>query len=98
MKVAVSGVLSLAVTLFGLLLFTFLLTTLSPVDPALRIAGDHASESSLAQVRSDLGLDQPWPSRFGHYLNNLRQGDLGCFHYVRAAGAGRVEPCAACHA
>ncbi|EPM94098.1 ABC transporter permease, partial [Pseudomonas syringae pv. actinidiae ICMP 18804] len=38
MKVAVSGVLSLAVTLFGLLLFTFLLTTLSPVDPALRIA------------------------------------------------------------
>ncbi|POD69636.1 ABC transporter permease [Pseudomonas syringae group genomosp. 3] len=77
MKVAVSGVLSLAVTLFGLLLFTFLLTTLSPVDPALRIAGDHASESSLAQVRIDLGLDQPWPSRFGHYLNNLRQGDLG---------------------
>lgn len=76
-KVAVSGVLSLAVTLFGLLLFTFLLTTLSPVDPALRIAGDHASESSLAQLRSDLGLDQPWPSRFGHYLNNLRQGDLG---------------------
>ncbi|KPW72570.1 peptide ABC transporter permease [Pseudomonas savastanoi pv. retacarpa] len=76
-KVAASGLLSLSITLIGLLFFTFMLTTLSPVDPALRIAGDHASESSLAQVRTDLGLDQPWPARFGRYLNNLRQGDLG---------------------
>ncbi|WP_010194027.1 ABC transporter permease, partial [Pseudomonas amygdali] len=77
MKVAASGLLSLSITLIGLLFFTFMLTTLSPVDPALRIAGDHASESSLAQVRTDLGLDQPWPARFGRYLDNLRQGDLG---------------------
>ncbi|GFM55905.1 permease [Pseudomonas cichorii] len=69
--------LTLLVTLLGLLFFTFLLTTLSPVDPALRIAGDRASEASLAQVRSDLGLDQPWPVRFGSYLNQLAQGDLG---------------------
>lgn len=74
---AAGGVLSLAVTLIGLLFFTFMLTTLSPVDPALRIAGDRASEATLAQVRSDLGLDQPWPTRFGRYLNDLRQGDLG---------------------
>ncbi len=74
---AASGLLSLSITLIGLLFFTFMLTTLSPVDPALRIAGDHASESSLAQVRTDLGLDQPWFARFGRYLDNLRQGDLG---------------------
>ncbi len=72
-----TGLLTLLVTLLGLLFFTFLLTTLSPVDPALRIAGDRASEASLAQVRSDLGLDQPWPIRFGSYLNQLAQGDLG---------------------
>ncbi|AHF67697.1 putative transporter, permease protein [Pseudomonas cichorii JBC1] len=72
-----TGLLTLLVTLLGLLLFTFLLTTLSPVDPALRIAGDRASEATLAQVRSDLGLDQPWPVRFGSYLHQLSQGDLG---------------------
>ncbi|MBX8474380.1 ABC transporter permease [Pseudomonas cichorii] len=77
MRVAGTGLLTLLVTLLGLLFFTFLLTTLSPVDPALRIAGDRASEASLAQVRSDLGLDQPWPIRFGSYLNQLAQGDLG---------------------
>ena len=72
-----TGLLTLLVTLLGLLLFTFLLTTLSPVDPALRIAGDRASEATLAQVRSDLGLDQAWPVRFGSYLHQLSQGDLG---------------------
>ncbi|MBX8510478.1 ABC transporter permease [Pseudomonas cichorii] len=77
MRVAGTGLLTLLVTLLGLLLFTFLLTTLSPVDPALRIAGDRASEATLAQVRSDLGLDQAWPVRFGSYLHQLSQGDLG---------------------
>ncbi len=76
-QVAGTGLLTLLVTLIGLLFFTFMLTTLSPVDPALHIAGDRASESSLAQVRTGLGLDQPWPVRFGRYLNGLAQGDLG---------------------
>ncbi|WP_297834650.1 ABC transporter permease [Pseudomonas sp.] len=77
MQIAARGLLTLAVTLIGLLLFTFVLTTLSPVDPALRIAGDRASESTLAQVRTELGFDQRWPVRFGRYLNGLAHGDLG---------------------
>lgn len=76
-QVAATGLLTLAVTLIGLLFFTFMLTTLSPVDPALRIAGDRASDSSLAQVRAKLGVDQPWPVRFGRYVSGLAQGDLG---------------------
>lgn len=75
-QIAARGLLTLAVTLIGLLLFTFVLTTLSPVDPALRIAGDRASESTLAQVRTELGFDQRWPVRFGRYLNGLAHGDL----------------------
>lgn len=75
--VAGSGLVTLFVTLFGLLLFTFVLTTLSPVDPALRLVGDRASDADLAQVRADLGTDQPWPARFGSYLTRLSQGDLG---------------------
>lgn len=54
-----SRVLALAVTLLGLLLFTFLLTHLAPIDPALQIAGDRASEATYLQVRQQLGLDQP---------------------------------------
>lgn len=72
-----TGLASLLVTLLGLLAFTFMLSHLSPVDPALHIAGDHASESTYAQVRHDLGLDKPLPVQFWHYLTHLAHGDLG---------------------
>ena len=39
----VTSLLSLLVTLLGLLAFTFMLSHLSPVDPVQQIAGDHAS-------------------------------------------------------
>lgn len=72
-----SRVLALAVTLLGLLLFTFLLTHLAPIDPALQIAGDRASEATYLQVRQQLGLDQPLWVQFWHYLAALAHGDLG---------------------
>ena len=71
------GIVSLAVTLLGLLAFTFMLSHLSPVDPVLQIAGDHASESTYIQVRHDLGLDQSLPVQFWQYLTHLAHGDLG---------------------
>lgn len=74
---AVSALISLVVTLLGLLVFTFILSHVSPVDPVLQIAGDHASESTYAQIRHQLGLDQPLPVQFWHYLENLLHGDLG---------------------
>ena len=72
-----TGLASLAVTLLGLLAFTFMLSHLSPVDPVLQIAGDHASESTYAQVRRELGVDQPLLVQFWHYLTHLAHGDLG---------------------
>ncbi|WHS99710.1 peptide ABC transporter permease [Pantoea sp. SGAir0180] len=72
-----SGLLSLVITLSGLLAFTFMLSHLSPIDPVQQIAGDHASEATYAQVRHDLGLDQPVLMQFWHYIAHLMRGDLG---------------------
>lgn len=71
------GALTLTLTLFGLLLITFSLSALSPVDRVLQIVGDHASESTYQQVKQQLGLDQPLPVQFWHYLERLAHGDLG---------------------
>ena len=71
------GLLILLLTLFGLLLITFALSAFSPVDRVLQIVGDHASQSTYDQVRHQLGLDQPLPVQFWHYLVNLAHGDLG---------------------
>ena len=71
------GMLTLALTLLGLLLVTFALSALSPVDRVLQIVGDHASQSTYDQVRHQLGLDRSLPVQFWHYLVNLFHGDLG---------------------
>lgn len=76
----VTGLISLTVTLLGLLAFTFMLSHLSPVDPVLQIVGEHASESTYAQARQALGLDKSLPMQFWYYLNHLVHGDLGISH------------------
>ncbi|WP_313683328.1 ABC transporter permease [Pantoea sp.] len=76
----ITSLLSLLVTLLGLLAFTFMLSHLSPVDPVQQIAGDHASEATYAQVRHDLGLDQPVLVQFWRYISHLAHGDLGLSH------------------
>jgi len=71
------GIATLAFTLAGLLLVTFGLSRLSPVDPAVQILGDHASQSAYAEMRRTLGLNDPWPVQFERYVVRLAHGDLG---------------------
>jgi len=66
-----------ALTLAALLVVTFVLSKLSPVDPALARVGDHASRSTYLQMRRTLALDAPWPLQLGRYLGRLLHGDLG---------------------
>ena len=68
---------SVAITLFGLLLVTFVISRLLPADPVLAVVGDHASESTIAKARAELGLDKPILVQFWIYLTNILQGDLG---------------------
>ena len=63
--------------IFGVLLLTFLLIHLVPGDPVEVMLGDSASIADRAQLREDLGLNQPLVTQFGHYLNKLAHGDLG---------------------
>jgi peptide/nickel transport system permease protein len=68
---------ALSLTITALLLVTFALSSLSPVDPAIRLVGDHASTASYQQARRDLGVDRPWPVRFERYVSRVLHGDLG---------------------
>jgi peptide/nickel transport system permease protein len=68
---------SVLVTLFGLILITFLIGRVMPIDPVIAIVGDHAPADVVAKVRVDLGLDRPLLEQFWIYLRNLLHGDLG---------------------
>jgi peptide/nickel transport system permease protein len=74
---ALSAIASVPLTLFGLLLVTFLIGRVMPIDPTIAIVGDHAPPDVIARVRTELGLDRPLYVQFGIYLNNLAHGDLG---------------------
>jgi peptide/nickel transport system permease protein len=46
-------------------------------DPVVFMLGQNASPQDIRQLRSDLGLDQPFFIQFGHFLLNAAQGDFG---------------------
>jgi peptide/nickel transport system permease protein len=64
-------------TVFGIVVITFLLTRALPGDPAVFFAGPAATPESIAEIRSELGLDQPWPVQFARYVGELSRGELG---------------------
>jgi peptide/nickel transport system permease protein len=68
---------SVPITLFGLVLVTFLIGRVMPIDPVIAIAGDHAPQDVVDAVRKQLGLDEPLVVQFWIYLRQLLHGDMG---------------------
>jgi peptide/nickel transport system permease protein len=65
------------IVVFGISVVTFLLVYAIPSDPARMIAGQKATPQVIAQIRHNLGLDQPLIVQYIHYLWKLVQGNLG---------------------
>ena len=71
----------LLVVLFCVTLFVALLTSMLPGDPVDAISG-FASPEQKAQLRADLGLDDPAPVQYVHWLGKFVTGDLGNYYSV----------------
>jgi peptide/nickel transport system permease protein len=71
------AVATLAITLLGLLLVTFVIGRVVPIDPVLAIVGERATEAQMAAVREKLGLDLPMWQQFLIYVGDAVRGDLG---------------------
>ena len=68
---------TLALTFFGLLLVTFLIGRVVPIDPVLAAVGDRASQATYNQVKAAMGLDLPIWHQFLIYAWNVLHGDFG---------------------
>jgi peptide/nickel transport system permease protein len=66
-----------ALTFFGLLLATFLIGRVVPIDPVLAAAGDRVTAEVYDRVRRELGLDLPLHEQFGRYVLDVLRGDFG---------------------
>ena len=56
---------------------TFTILALTPVDPVAQLVGSTATEADIEAKRTELGLNDPLPIRYGKYMVNMMQGNLG---------------------
>ncbi|MGE4130311.1 MAG: ABC transporter permease [Bdellovibrionales bacterium] len=69
-KYILRRVLYMVPILFGITLVTFLLFNVAGGDPAAAAAGRYATPEQIAQIRKQMGLDQPLPIQ---YINSVKQ-------------------------
>jgi ABC-type dipeptide/oligopeptide/nickel transport system permease component len=55
----------------------FLVVRVIPGDPAVAALGDYASKEAVEALRQQMGLNEPLPLQYVHFLGNLVRGDLG---------------------
>lgn len=70
--------------ILGVTLIIFLILAFIPGDPAQLMLGEAASAEAVAALRTELGLDKPLLVRYGIFLKQLLQGDLGTSYLQRA--------------
>ncbi len=58
-------------TLFGVVTVVFLLFSVLPGDPARMMLDQKEDPEQLAQIRKNLGLDQPLWKQYAYYINDL---------------------------
>lgn len=67
--------------LIGVSFIIFFIVNLAPGNPAQMIAGPEADMETIARIEEELGLNKNIFVRYGEYMLNLLQGDLGKSYY-----------------
>ena len=76
-RALVRNLLAAAATIFGLLVVTFVIGRMLPIDPVLAAVGDRAPADVIAKVRAEMGLDLPLYEQFLIYVGKALTGDFG---------------------
>jgi peptide/nickel transport system permease protein len=63
--------------LVGVSIVIFGVLHLSPGDPAEIMLGSQATQEDLARLRASLGLNEPLPVQYAHWMAHVVRGDLG---------------------
>jgi len=81
---------SLALALVVASAVIFAVVDLVPGDPAVFVLGTGAQPDTIASLREQLGLNQPWPVRYVQWLGGVLTGDLGTSLAYRTPVAGMI--------
>jgi peptide/nickel transport system permease protein len=81
LRIAIRRLMMAVPILLGVTVVVFLLVNVLPGDPAAAILGDNATPAARVQIAHQLGLDQPLPLRYLHWLGQILSGNLGYSPY-----------------
>lgn len=77
MKYVLKRIGTLIITLLIVSILAFLAFEVIPGDPATSMLGTEATESKVAALREEMGLDRPLPVRYADWLTSFVRGDMG---------------------
>lgn len=77
MRFVMERILTTIPVLLGVTLLTFAIVRVTPGDPIALMLGNFATPERIAQLRADLGLDEPLMVQFTTYTLRALQGDFG---------------------
>ena len=77
LRATLGTLVTIVTTLLGLLLVTFLIGRVMPIDPVIAVVGERASKALYEATRLEMGLDRPLLVQFGLYIGDVLQGDFG---------------------
>lgn len=86
----------IVIVLFGISFLTFMLTYLSPGDPAeimLTECGNLPTPELLEQTRHELGLDRPFLVQYGSWLAGVLTGDMGTSYAFKMPVVQKLVSC-----
>ena len=77
--------------LLGITFMVFAIVNLVPGSPVVQFeANPRMSQEDIERIRSNLGLDEPWPKRYVIWLGNLLRGDLGYSYINGVSVTGQI--------
>jgi ABC-type dipeptide/oligopeptide/nickel transport system permease component len=81
LRFAGSRILGGLAAIFGASVLAFVFLRMLPGDPARQVLGPLASDEAIAQLRDDMGLNDPLPVQYWNYVSDFFTGDWG-FSYT----------------
>lgn len=89
-KFIIKRLLALIPVIIGVTFMVYFIMSLAPGDPALLLLGEDATPEQIAQLREEMGLDDPFIVQYGRYMVNLCKGDLGTSYKTKNAVSDEV--------
>ncbi|MBC5729873.1 MULTISPECIES: ABC transporter permease [Eubacteriales] len=77
LKYTIKRIISLIPVIIGATLIVYVILSMADGDPARIILGEDATPERVAELREEMGLNDPVLVQYGRYMLNLLHGDMG---------------------